>query len=172
MINNFLKKLKELLGIKEEKKEYPVIIPDHRKEIIKKESRENTVKKAKMIYRKEKKKEEPKIEVSKSNNKKPNLKKADKDTKIKDLDFDKEVSLFEITGVYSLHGFAFITGFVEVGTLKKSMKAIKNETLIKINEIRKNNEKVAYLNAGEEGTLMIQSKKNTLLRNGDFLEFE
>ena len=158
MIIEFLKKL---FGIKSEKVEYPVIIPDHRKEIMKKEDRKNQVQELKEEYKKE---------GLKTVKKKIDKKLIDK--KIKDIDLDKEVSLFEVEGVYSLHEMALITGFVEVGRLKNGMKAIKNEVQFKITEIRKSNEKVPSLLTGEKGTITISAKKNPMLRQGDYLEFE
>lgn len=159
MIIEFFKKL---FGIKKEKKEYPVIIPDHRKEIIKKDDKQNKINDLRKEYLKEK--------TKKITNKKIDKKLLDK--KIKDIDLDKEVSVFEVEGVYSLHGMALITGFVEIGSIKKGMVSKTHNLSLKISEVRKNNEKVPSLLAGQTGTLLIDSKKNPILRKGDYLEFE
>jgi hypothetical protein len=73
---------------------------------------------------------------------------------------------------YNIGPTQMLTGFLESGRLKKGMKSIVNETNIKVIEIRKNNEKVMNLLPGQEGTVVIQAKKNPLLRQDDYLEFE
>ena len=83
-----------------------------------------------------------------------------------------ESALFEVNGVYSLSGTLMITGFVETGRLKRNMKTIVNENLVRIDEVRENRERVPSLFKGEQGTLVIKSKNNPLIRSGDFLEFE
>ncbi len=159
MIIEFFKKL---FGVKETKKEYPVIIPDHRKDIIKKEVKEKEISDLRKTYLKEKTKKITSAKIDK--------KLLDK--KIKDIDLDKEVSVFEVEGVYSLAGMALINGFVEIGRLKSGMKSRSYVFPLKIIEVRKNNEKVPAILAGENGTILIDSKKNPILRKGDYLEFE
>ncbi len=96
-----------------------------------------------------------------------------KDKKIKDIDFDDNtVSLFKADGVYSIGPTKIITGFLETGRLKARMKSIVNEVPIILLEIRKDLGPVDDLLPGQEGTLIIKSKKNPLLRHGDYLEFE
>ncbi len=155
--------LKRLFNTKQkEKKEYAPIIPDHRKELVESEERQNKVNELRKEYLKEK-------------TKKITSKKIDKkllDKKIKDIDLDKEVSVFEVSGVYSLAGMALVTGFVEIGRIKSGMKSKSYIIPLKVNEVRKNNEKVPALLAGETGTLLIDSKKNPILKQGDYLEFE
>lgn len=159
MIIDFFKKL---LGIKKEKREYPTIIPEHRKEIIKKEEKDEKIKDLRREYLKQK-------------TKKITSKKIDKkllDKKIKDIDLDKEVSVFEVEGVYSLHGMALINGFVEIGSIKKGMRSKSHNLSLKVSEVRKHNEKVPAILAGQTGTILIDSKRNPILRKGDYLEFE
>ena len=65
-----------------------------------------------------------------------------------------------------------LTGFVETGRLKKGMKTIVNEVSVKVVGTRKDMEEIDVLLAGQEGTLEIKSRKNPLLKQNDYLEFE
>ncbi len=150
MIFKFLKKIFFRKNKKE--KQTPIIIPDHAKE-----------------KNEEKMKTEIKTEIKIEENK--------KDQKIIDLAKKNELKkksfgLFKVTGVYNIGPTKMVTGFVEAGKLKKGMKSLISQTQIKIEEIRKGMEKSDFLQAGQEGTIVISSKKNPLILQGDFIDFE
>ncbi len=156
-----LKFLRRLFSRKETKKVEP-IIPLHRKEKMETEKKQDDINNLKKEHLKIK---EERIVAD-------TIADTIKDTKLIDLEINKdEISLFKVTGVYTVGPTQMITGFVETGRLKKGMKAIANESQLTILEVRKEMEKTDYLIAGQEGTLLIKSRKNPLLRQDDYLEF-
>jgi hypothetical protein len=149
---------------KKEEIKREAIIPEHRKQKLLNEKRKEDVKELKQAH--ETKKTEEKVVNA--------IHETIADKKLKDIDFENEteISLFKVNGIYSIGPTQMLTGFLETGRLKKGMKAIVNEVNIKILEIRKNNSSVDDLLPGQEATLIISAKKNPLLRQDDYLEFE
>ncbi|MDD3083922.1 MAG: hypothetical protein PHP82_02785 [Candidatus ainarchaeum sp.] len=139
------------------------IIPEHRKEKMEVEKRQTEIKELKKEHKKIK---EDKIVAD-------TIADEIKDSKLIDLKIEKnnETCLFKISGVYNIGPTQMISGFVETGIIKKGMKAIANENQMTVIEVRKNTEKTDYLVAGQEGTILIKSKKNPLIRQDDYLEF-
>lgn len=95
-----------------------------------------------------------------------------KQGKLVEIDIKEEVALFEVDGVYSVGNITMITGLVESGRVKRKMKTIVNELQIRVDEVRKDGEKVPSLLVGQKGTILIKSKGKPLLRKGDFLDFK
>jgi hypothetical protein len=159
MIFGFLKRLFS----RKEKKIIEPIIPLHRKQKVELEKKQESIK--------ELKKEHEKIREDKIIS--DTIAEEIKNSRLIDLELDqKENCLFKINGLYNIGPTQMINGFVETGRLKKGMKTIVNETLLTITEVRKGMEKTDYLIAGQEGTIIIKSKKNPLLRQDDYLDFE
>ena len=164
MVFEFIKKILALFTKKKEVKKVEPMIPDHRKEQMQVAKRKDDIQELKKTHEKIKE-EKDLVDI---------LHESVADQKLVDIDFEEEVevALFKISGVYNIGPTQMLTGFLEAGRLKKGMKSIVNETNIKVTEIRKNNEKVDYLLPGQEGTIVVQAKKNPLLRQDDYLEFE
>lgn len=163
MFFNFLRKLFSRNNNNIKKKLEP-IIPDHRKEKINLEEKQIKINNLKNEHIKIKNK---KIPFNKLTNKM-------KDSKLVDLEIDEEqaISLFKVTGIYNTGLIQMITGFVETGILKKGMKTIVDQTQLIIVETRQGMEKIDHLIAGQEGTVVIKSKKYPGLKKDDYLEFE
>ena len=164
MVFGFLKKIFLLFKKKKEIKTVEPMIPNHRKEQLQVEKRQDNIQELKKEHE-HIKEEKDLVDV---------LHESIADQKLVDIDFeeDVEIALFKVNGIYSIGPTQMLTGFLETGRLKKGMKCIVNEVNIKVTEIRKNNEKIAALLPGQEGTLMILAKKNPLLKQDDYLEFE
>ncbi len=156
--------LKRLFFRKKEKKVIEPVIPLHRKEKLELEKKQENINELKQEHEKQK---ESRI-VSDT------IAEEIKNSRLVDLEIQEKNDncLFKITGVYTIGPTQMINGFVETGRIKKGMKAIANETQIIVQEVRKGMEKTDYLIAGQEGTIIIKAKKNPLLRQDDYLDFE
>jgi hypothetical protein len=164
MIKDFFAKIFSFFK-KEKKTTYArePIIPNHRKEKLIVEKRKDEINELKKVH--VEKKEEKLIMQT--------LSESIPDTKLIDLEIEGDnIALFKVDGIYSIGPTSMLTGFVENGRIKKGMKTIVNEVNIKVVGIRKDMEEIASLLSGQEGTLEIKSKKNPLLKQGDYLEFE
>jgi hypothetical protein len=161
MILAFLRRL--FSKKKEIPKNVDPIIPDHRKEKIEIEKRNENITELKNEHGKIK---EEKIVVD-------TIAEKLKDSRLIDLELKKEkdVCLFKISGVYNIGQIQMLNGFVETGVMKKGLKSLKNETQMTVLEVRKGTEKTDCLIAGQEGTITIKARKNPLLRQDDYLEF-
>ena len=165
MIKEFFSKLFLVFKRKpKEKKEIIPIIPDHAKAKMEIQKRKDDVNELKKIHVEQK---EEKVLVDA-------IHESIADKKLIDIELDEEneISLFKVSGIYSIGQTQMLTGFLETGRLRKGMKSKANEVLMKLTEIRKDGEEVKELLPGQEGTLTINAKRNPLLKQDDYLEFE
>ncbi len=162
MIFNFLKKF--FSRKKREVVQIEPIIPEHRKEKNEIEKRQVEIIELKKEHLKNK---EEKIVTD-------TIAEEIKDSRLIDLKIDEEQEncLFKVNGIYTIGPTQMINGFVETGRLKKGMKSLVNQTQLIVLEVRKGMEKTDYLIGGQEGTIIIKSKKNPLIKQDDYLEFE
>jgi len=93
-------------------------------------------------------------------------------TKVRRIILPGKKPLFEVHEIFGVGGISMIKGTVLRGRIKPRAKVVLKKKKFSVNEVMKNNQKVAALFEGEYGTLFFNRLSSLPWKQGNIIEFE